>query len=354
MPSDSVRESLELQAQSCAAMGSSLYSALLTGLIDDYDRSGLTATTLDGVTDRPRHDALPLRYLASGHRLALGGSAPAIAAHLPSCGGHWRDSPDVARALVSAFLATVEEQPEAFRNGVRQNVQTNEIGRAAVLACGLTLIAQRSRLPIVQLEIGASAGLLSNWDSYRFDTGRAAFGAERSELTFGPEWWHAAGPSFTTTARIAQRRASDISPIDTSTEQGRILMQSFVWPDQVERLERLRAAMNVASQNPLTVDRADAGEWLHEQLDRVPQAGLATVVFHSIVWQYLPKSTRNAVRSALAEAGDKAAEDSPVLWLRMEPATADHADLRLTSYPGGHDEVLAHVGYHGANIRWLA
>jgi hypothetical protein len=46
----------------------------------------------------------------------------------------------------------------------------------------------------------------------------------------------------------------------------------------------------------------------------------------------------------------------------MEPATPDHADLRLTVWDGRAlpnpgepgDEVLAHVGYHGARVRWLS
>jgi hypothetical protein len=37
----------------------------------------------------------------------------------------------------------------------------------------------------------------------------------------------------------------------------------------------------------------------------------------------------------------------------MEPADLDHASLRITTWPAGEDELLAEVGYHGANIRWL-
>jgi len=46
----SVRESLVRQAQSCTSIGSPLYASVLGGLIDDYDRGGVTAALLDGYT----------------------------------------------------------------------------------------------------------------------------------------------------------------------------------------------------------------------------------------------------------------------------------------------------------------
>ena len=52
-------------------------------------------------------------------------------------------------------------------------------------------------------------------------------------------------------------------------------------------------------------------------------------------------------------AGESATPDAPIAWLRMEPA-GEMADLRLQLWPGGDDEVLADVGYHGRPIRWRA
>ena len=45
--------------------------------------------------------------------------------------------------------------------------------------------------------------------------------------------------------------------------------------------------------------------------------------------------------------------DAPLAWLRMEPAGAV-ADVRLTSWPGGHEETLATAGFQGGDIRWFA
>jgi hypothetical protein len=109
-------------------------------------------------------------------------------------------------------------------------------------------------------------------------------------------------------------------------------------------------AIDIAGRVPVTVEAADAGTWLLANLAVEP--GAATAVFHSIVWQYLPRSTKDAVRSALTRAGEAATSGAPLCWLRMEPAGVT-ADLRLTTWPGGDEVQLATVGYHGADIDWL-
>ena len=347
-PATSVRDSLERQAASCRTIGSPLYATLLDGLLADHDRDGVTAELLDGVTEQPQHDALPLRYLACAHRLALAGRAPGLARHYPSCGGAW----DGSTAVVDDFLALARTEIDEFRAGVRRNVQTNEVGRAAVLASGFAEVARRHRLPIDQLEIGASAGLLSRWDRYRYDTGTSRAGDPEARLEFGPRWWLQPPPDLSGDVVVARRRASDVSPIDISTSDGTITSMSFVWPDQSERFERLGTAIEIALAHRIDVERADAGEWLERQLAPGPIAYHVTAVFHSIVWQYLPTATRDRVRTAIESAGSRASAASPVVWMRMEPA-GPHADLRVTTWPGGTDEALAQVGYHGADIRWL-
>lgn len=346
-------EAIERQAESCATIGSPLYAALLTGLACDHLSGGLTAELLEGVSEQPVHDAVPLRYLATAHRLALSGDAPELAAHYPSCGGRW-DGGDIT----DVFLSAVALHRGEFVRGVLRNVQTNEVGRAAALAAGFSAIADRTGLPLRTFELGGSAGLLSHWDRFGFCTdtsGGSRTGDAASSLQFGPEWFRSPAPHLHPDIAVVGRASVDVSPIDVTTDDGRLSMLSFVWPDQLERFDRLERAIQIARAHPLHVEAADAGAWLGEQLAAPAPSGVATVVFHSIVWQYLPHATKDAVRCALTGAGARSDPDQPLHWLRMEPATRDHADLRLTTWSGGDgsETVLAHVGYHGADIRWL-
>jgi len=341
---------IENQAEQCDALGSPLYGTQLRGIAADYRAGGLSAELLDEVGERPLHDAIVLRYVGAGHRLALGGEAPDLARWYPSCGGDWHGEDPSAD-----FLALVASRTDYFRDALRRQVQTNEVARAAVLTCGLAHVAGGRQLRT--LEIGASAGLLSRMPWFRIETGHHHCGPADSPLRFGPEYFQRAPSSLPERLDVVAQAASDLTPIDVSTPDGQRYALSFLWPDQVERVARMRAALQVADAHPLQVDAADAGEWLTRQLaDPLPD-GVVTVVFHSIVWQYLPTATRDTMREAMSRAGATATDASPLAWLRMEPATREFADLRVNVWPSaerlGTETLLAEVGYHGAAVRWL-
>jgi hypothetical protein len=116
---------------------------------------------------------------------------------------------------------------------------------------------------------------------------------------------------------------------------------SYVWPDQLERLERLRGALAVAAEIDVPVERAAAPEWIEGRLaESAPR--MATVVFHSVVMQYLSTGERESL--------ERSVKDASVAWLRMEPAD-EMADVRL--WLGGEDRLLARAGYHGDPVEWL-
>ena len=343
-------EALVRQAAGCRASGSPLYGRLLDGMADDYRRHGIVDELLSGRPERPVHDAVPIRLLGAVHRLVLSGQAPALAAHYPSAGGTADLSNDGAAALTSAFLDTVAEHRAAVVDGLGRTVQTNEVGRAAALVGGFSLVARRTGLPLRQLEVGASAGLLLRWDRYRYDTGATTFGPADSPVRFVDAWVGDA-PKLMSGITVAERRGCDIAPIEPTSADGRLTLLSFVWPDQAHRLERLAAALDIATHHPVAVDAADAGDWLGAQLAR-PSTGLVTVVHHSIVLQYLPRRSFRAMKDALLQAGARATTSAPLAWLRMEPA-GGHADLRLTMWPGGDEELLGTTGYHGPPVQWV-
>ena len=78
---------------------------------------------------------------------------------------------------------------------------------------------------------------------------------------------------------------------------------------------------------------------------------MATVLFHSIVIQYLAPEERDRFKAVVAEAGARASADAPLAWLRMEPA-GERAEVRITTWPGGEERLLARAGYHGTPLEF--
>jgi hypothetical protein len=130
-----------------------------------------------------------------------------------------------------------------------------------------------------------------------------------------------------------------------------LILQSYVWPDQLKRFRHLAAAIDVAGHVPAQVDQANAPDWLETALaDGV--SGVATVVYHSIVWQYLSNGDRARFERVMAAAGTAATHNKPLAWLRFEPGE-DLAEVRLQLWPGGKDRLLARSGFHGKPVHWL-
>jgi hypothetical protein len=331
----------------CNAMGSPFYGELLDRMAEDVAGGGRVGQFLDGQLDSTYEDAVPLRFLGGIHRLVLAGQAQELAARFPSVGGDG----DASRAWPGVVDA-LEAHADAMRDALTRPPQTNEVGRSAALVGGFLVVARDAALPLRVLEVGASAGLNLRFDRYWYEADGATYGDPASPVQFAG-LWEDGRPPFDASITIAERRGCDRDPIDAGAEDGRLTLLSYVWPGQTERFKMLRAALDVARDHPVTVDRADIPDWLVGQL-REPVPGRATVVFHSITWQYLTDGERAAAEAELASAGARARPDSPLAWLRLEPsADRSHPELRVTTWPGGEEQLLAHCHYHLGPVRWV-
>lgn len=96
------------------------------------------------------------------------------------------------------------------------------------------------------------------------------------------------------------------------------------------------------------------GEEASRWIERAgPKAGAATVVFHSIVWQYMPPAEQAAVSAALRSHAARATRDAPFFWLRMEfNEAARQFELKLASWQGWDDRLLAVVHPHDEFALW--
>jgi hypothetical protein len=337
---------LRTQALGCSALGSPLYADLMERAALDVEAGGPVLDVLAGHENDPGKYAVSLRLFGGLHRLALMGRAGALARHLPSTGGD--GDPDGAW---SAMLAVLRDEAEWLRHGLLTPPQTNEVGRSAALLVGFHTVGLETGLPLRVLEVGSSAGLNLRWDQYRYEPAGGAIGDPLSPVQFPSSWFEGAW-TLPAEVTVAERRGCDADPIDVTSEDDRLRLLSYVWPDQLDRFERLAGALDVAQRVPITIETADACEWLDACLAD-PVDGVATVVFHSIFIQYLSDGQRDRLHTTIADAGGRASAAAPVAWLRMESA-GDHAEVQLTSWPGGTERLLATAGYHGQPVRWLS
>ncbi|WP_182523987.1 DUF2332 domain-containing protein [Nocardioides dongkuii] len=330
------------QAGGCARLGSPMYAGLCDRIADDLEAGGPSAALLADHRDAPGPDAVALRLLGSVHRLVLERRAGALAAYYPSVGGTWE--PD---AGWTAFRDLLADQPGAVAEWLDRPPQTNEVGRATALMAGLRTLGGPVRL----FEIGSSAGLLLLADHYRYvaEDG-SAWGPAASPVVLRPAW---TGPAPRGEPRIVERVGSDVMPVDPRSTEGRLTLTAYVWPDQLHRHERLRGALDLAARVPYEVRRQGASE-LVDSIE--PADGATTVLWHSVMWQYLPGEEQAAVTARIGELGAAATPSAPFAHLELEPQRprpgAPHEFLVvLQTWPGGERRVLGTAAGHGVPTR---
>ncbi len=327
---------------------------LLAAAADDIEAGGVAAAVMAG-HERDRSGSVPgLRFAAAVHRLVLAGRAPSLARHYATVGGRLHEN-----TLWADAASVLAEHIDELRSVIAATtVQTNEPGRSAPLYGGLLVAAERAGgLPVRLLEVGASAGLNLRPHRIRYEfADGTVLGDPRSTFTFDPGWTGLPPAATHRPPHVVERAGCDLAPVDVDDPAGVLHLSSFVWPDQVERLYRLRAAVRLAQADPVTVQLADGASWLAHQLAR-PRPGVLTVVWHSVVWQYVSASERARGQQVLADAAARATRDAPLALLVYESRRDDgryRFDLLLRLWPAGIKVCLGHGGGHGIPFHWAA
>ncbi len=336
------------QARACSHLGSAMYGELLTRLADDLDAGGATATVLRGHEADPGPSGLALRLVGGIHRLVLAGSAPELAAFYPTAGGTW------SRRGSEAVLGFLAERGEEVRPLLAQAPQTNEVGRAAALVGGLLRLTAQWRLPVRLWEIGASGGLNLQADRFAISGPAGTWGDPASPVVLDDAWAGAPVP-VDADLQVVERSGCDTSPVDVTTEDGRLTLTSYVWPDMTARHARLAGAIALARERPVPVERADAASYV----ERLTTAtGRLTVLWHSVMWQYVPGPQQERVTARLEERGRTASTEAPLVHLYAEPSRRHAGEQHRfwvwsRTWPGPTEPVvLGRMAAHGLPVVW--
>ncbi len=346
---------LRLQGSGCESTGSALYATLLRSAADNVEARGICWDLLRDHAHLSFGSALHLRWMGAVHRLALRGDAPGLAAHYPSCGG------TPGQGVFEAFLDTIRAHTDYVRSGLDQSVQTNEVVRSSALFEAFGFVQRHSGLPLALRELGCSGGLNLALASFRYVDGDRVGGDPDGSVVIADRWRASVRPSFTA-LNIVDRAGCDPNALDPSTEYGRLQLLGFLWPDQVERAQRTRAAIELVKDHLPPITKSNGDVWVHEQLNN-RRSGAVTVIYHSIVWQYIDKPERERISDIIRTAGAAAAPSNPIAWVMFEPAHGPDESLSYAqttiryfdgSDPHGVETIIAKHGYHGEWVELLA
>ncbi len=290
-------------------------------------------------------DAMPLRLHGGLHHLLLSGADRRLAAVYS---GEVTDQSAVD-ALVCELVETYDARLLPWLDGPPQ---TNEAGRSASIMAGLLWLAQRVPPRFRLFEIGSSAGVNTMLDRYRFELGGVSAGPADSPMVIAPDWRGPSPPA--TTPEIVGIDGCDVAPVDLTDAEAALRLKGYVWPEATERMGRIDAAIALARAVPPSVVKSDAADFVEAVLERPPESGVTRVLYHSIVWQYIPEDRQQRITAAMERAGAAADAETPLAWIALETNRETFAhELTVRYWPGQAEPVLLATAHpHGAWIEW--
>jgi len=326
-----------------------MYSELCYGISQDDELLALCAEVRE--TQPP-----PNMIFAAVQYLLLAGAEHPLAAHYPTVSG-------VERPLEAAFPLFRDfclAQRAAIVPLLRERrTQTNVIQRCICLLPAFAAVSAEVARPLALFEVGPSAGLNLNWDRYRYTYPGAAgeeptlWGDSGSAVSLTTERrGTAALPDLSSAIPVASRLGVDLDPIDPADEDAVRWLRALIWPEHVERHERLLAALEIARRAPPPLVQGDAVEVVPARVSEVP-GDAAPVVFATHALYQIPHERRVALLKALEAAAQRA--ERRIDLVTLEGTGPDYSELSLTTWqPDGRaTRLLANANPHGRWLEWL-
>lgn len=341
----SLEEGIEWQAQHAERAGATCTARVVRAVLAGMHTDTATARRIAGWQGLLLEDAMPLRIAGGLHNLVVTGDDRRLE---PVYAGLVTDQKQVD-ALVCDLFETWDHRLLPWLDGPPQ---TNEAGRSASLMAGLLWLLQKLGPRFALNEIGASAGVNTMMDRYRYDLGGVEVGSAASPMRIAPEWRGSPPPGGD--VEIVSIRGCDRNPIDLADPAQAERLKSYVWPEASERMMRIEAAIHLAGEQPPRLEKMDAEDWVPAVLAEQQAEGVTRVLMHSIVWQYIPEPGRASIREAMHAAGAQATALRPLAWLMLETnrETFKH-ELRVRYWPGPEEwTLLAEAHPHGAWVEW--
>lgn len=320
---------------------SPFYERLARRIADDPEMLALAAHA------QPHQPVMNMLF-AAVHYLLMSGIDDPLALFYADL---WR-KPNVIDDPYPIFRAfSLEHADEIIALLRTRRVQTNEVARCALFLTAFGLVSHRlGRQPFAMIEVGTSAGLNLNWDKYAYDYGDGnMYGEAHSRVALKCELRGKLRPTIPTPLpEVYSRAGIDLNPNDVLDDDAMRWLRALVWPEQLDRAERLLRAISLARQFPPPLLQGDALELTPRLIQETPRE-IPIVLFHSFVLNQMPDAMRTRYYELLAAHS----EGRALFDIAIEPGTSP-IQMVLTSYQNGTttQEPLATVGQHGRWLEW--
>ena len=232
-----------------------------------------------------------------------------------------------------------------------RGTQTNEPLRCAVL---LPVLAQVTG-PISLLEVGASAGLCLYPDRYSY-----SYDGRRIDPVDGPstvllECVTTGDPPIPVALpEIVWRTGIDLNPLDLSNADDTTWLETLIWPEQRERLARIRAAAEIVRADPPRIVRGDAIDDLPALVAEAPADATLVIVSSAAIVYLMPEPRArfiDYVRSLDATwISNEGAGIVPVAAAALDGRVPPVVGQMLLSV---NETPQAFTGPHGDRLDWL-
>lgn len=326
---------------------SPLYRAVASTVADE-------PAVLDLVLEAPPDAHMPLVLLAAVHYLLLGGlEHPLAGVYAGTSTG------DPGTLFCDLCLSHGRELLEVMEG---RRVQTNEVGRCALVGPALTKVSEDLGAPLHLVDVGTSAGIVLCCDRFLLDYGPlGTTGPAGSAVRISCEVREGSPPVAAVLGPFASRSGIDRRPPDLADPDDVCWLLACVWPDS-GRLERARLAIDEARRDPPAIHTGEALELLPDVLDDLDDTGVACVL---TTWSFSYLSLEE--RAALVELLARHGRERPVVWVCGDgpgvvdmvpappaPVTGEVLSAVAFDDHGAHPQLLADVHAHGDWMRWWA
>lgn len=344
-----IRNALLKQGEACLMLGSPFTHYLCRLFSENLDGDTPLGQVVFGWEGdyTSKGDNVSLRLCGLVNYLVLCEKAPALAAIYPPHNG-WESEGE--HRFWELILAAIEANFDITLQFLKYPPQTNEVKRSAALIPAYHVISKKFQLPIHIYELGASAGLNLNAGDYGLVAGSAHYNPT-SLIQLEPEW-RGEDIDFVS-IKIDQRSGCDLLPVDFQQNDNRLRLLSYVWPDQLDRVRLIKAAIAYSlSDRAIHVVKEDAIEFLQQALASRTRNQLK-IIQHTIAWQYFPDELKQRGEALFETYGAKASNTAPLARIAMEnDGRNDSAALSITLWPKGETYSLGRADFHGRWIEW--